>query len=73
MGQLPELMTVAEVAERLRLSDETVHRWARDGRIEYVNVLGVKRFRRAYIEALVAATATTATAVATTTSPESTL
>jgi len=53
MGQLPELMTVAEVAEALRLSDETVHRWAREGRIEHVNVLGVKRFKRAYIESLV--------------------
>ena len=56
MGHIPELMTVAEVAKALRLSDETVHRWARTGRIEYVNVLGVKRFRRAYIEDLAAAT-----------------
>lgn len=53
MGQLPELMTVAEVAEALRLTDETIHRWAREGRLEYVNVLGVKRFHRAYIERLV--------------------
>jgi excisionase family DNA binding protein len=53
MARLPELMTVAEVAEALRLTDETIHRWAREGRIEYVDVLGVKRFKRAYIEALV--------------------
>ena len=53
MGQLPELMTVAEVAEALRLTDETIHRWCREGRIEYVNVLGVKRFRRDYITGLV--------------------
>jgi len=46
-------MTVAEVAKALRLSDETVHRWSREGRIEYVNVLGVKRYRRAYIEGLI--------------------
>lgn len=46
-------MTVAEVAEALRLTDETIHRWAREGRIEYVDVLGVKRFRRSYIEDLV--------------------
>lgn len=45
-------MTVAEVAERLRLSDETVHRWARQGRLKYVDVFGVKRFDRAYIEAI---------------------
>jgi excisionase family DNA binding protein len=54
MAQLPELMTVAEVAEAFRLSDETIHRWAREGRIEYIDVLGLKRFKRAYIEALVA-------------------
>lgn len=53
MAQLPELMTVAEVAEALRLTDETIHRWCRNGRLEYVDVLGVKRFRRDYIEAMV--------------------
>lgn len=53
MAQLPELMTVAEVAEALRLTDETIHRWAREGRLKYVNVLGVKRFHRTYIEAIV--------------------
>lgn len=53
MGQLPELLTVAEVAEALRLTDETIHRWAREGKIEYIDVLGVKRFRRDYIEKLV--------------------
>lgn len=53
MARLPELMTVAEVAEALRLTDETIHRWAREGRIDYVDVLGVKRFKRAYIEGLV--------------------
>ena len=52
---LPELMTVAEVAEVLRLSDETIHRWCRQGRLEFVDVLGVKRFRRAYIEQLAGA------------------
>lgn len=52
MAQFPELMTVAEVAEALRLSDETVHRWSRDGRLDHINVLGVKRFRRSYIESL---------------------
>jgi excisionase family DNA binding protein len=60
MGQLPELMTVAEVAETLRLTDETIHRWAREGRLQYVDVLGVKRFHRSYIEALVRGGRTTA-------------
>ena len=53
MGQLPELMTVPEVAEALRISDETVHRWCREGRLPFVRVLGLKRFRRDEIEALV--------------------
>jgi len=53
MEQLPELMTVAEVAELLRLSDETIHRWTREGRLVYVDVLGVKRFRRDYIQTLI--------------------
>jgi len=46
-------MTVAEVAEALRLSDETVHRWARQGRMEYVDICGVKRFHYTYIARLV--------------------
>lgn len=53
MTQLPELMTVAEVAEALRLTDETVHRWARLGKLPFVDVLGVKRFHREVIEAIV--------------------
>lgn len=53
MGQLPELMTVAEVADVLRLSDETIHRWCRLGRLDYVDVAGVKRFHRAYIESII--------------------
>jgi excisionase family DNA binding protein len=54
MTQVPELLTVAEVASKLRLSDETVHRWARIGKLPYIDVLGVKRFRTADIEAILA-------------------
>ncbi len=54
--QVPDLMTVAEVAEALRLSDETIHRWCRDGRLEYVDVFGLKRFHRSYIQGLLAPT-----------------
>lgn len=52
MTQEPNLLTVAEVAAKLRISDETVHRWCRLRRLEYVDVLGLKRFKRAYIEAI---------------------
>lgn len=53
MEQLPALMTVAEVAERLRISDETLHRWARDGLIPFVALpSGIKRFRREVVEAI---------------------
>ena len=54
MAQLPdeEILTVQEVSALLRLSDETVHRWARDGKLQYLDVLGVKRFRREDIEPL---------------------
>ena len=61
MGQIPALMTVGEVAEALRMSDETVHRWCRQGRLEHTNINGVKRFHRAYIEGLIADGHTAAT------------
>jgi excisionase family DNA binding protein len=48
----PRLLTVAEVAKRLRFSDETIHRKARLGELPYVDVLGQKRFRREVIEAI---------------------
>ena len=49
----PELMTVAEVAEKFRDTDETIHRWCRKGRLPYVPLpSGLKRFRRDDIEAI---------------------
>lgn len=54
MSHLPDLLTVAEVAKVLRVSDETIHRWCREGRLQHVPNLPLKRFRRDYIEALVA-------------------
>lgn len=50
--QVPDLLTVAEVAEIFRLSDETIHRKCRAGQLPFVPVLGVKRFRRDVIEAI---------------------
>lgn len=53
-NDLPELMTVAEAAEALHLADETIHRWVREGRLDYADVLGTKRLFKADIELLVA-------------------
>lgn len=53
MGQVPTLLTPAEVAERLRLTDETIHRWCRDGKLPFIQLPGgIKRFRREDIEAI---------------------
>jgi len=53
MGQLPELLTVPEVAKVARVTDETVHRWARDGKLPFIKMpSGLKRFRREDVEAI---------------------
>lgn len=53
VDQEPDLLTVTEVAKRLRVSQHTVHRWARDGALPYVSLpAGMKRFRREDIEAI---------------------
>jgi excisionase family DNA binding protein len=46
----PELLTVAEVAAAFRVTDETIHRWVRLGKLPFVDVFGRKRFRRGVIE-----------------------
>ena len=52
-GGEPELLTVGEVAERFRVADETIHRWAREGYLPYVPLpTGLKRFRREVIDAI---------------------
>jgi excisionase family DNA binding protein len=51
LSTAPMLLTVAEVAERWRLSDETIHRWCRQGALPYVKMPGgLKRFRLDDIE-----------------------
>ncbi|MDG4784375.1 helix-turn-helix domain-containing protein [Micromonospora sp. WMMD1102] len=53
MTQLPDLLTVAEVAEAARVSDETVHRWAREGKLPHIKLpSGLKRFPRDGVEAM---------------------
>ncbi len=60
MAQFPDLMTVREVARALRVDDETVHRWAREGKLPAIRLPGrVKRFRRAEIAALLGEQTTT--------------
>jgi excisionase family DNA binding protein len=50
------LLTVAEVADRLRMSEETVRRWLRSGRLEGFRIGGTKlgyRIPESAIEAVV--------------------
>lgn len=61
MGQLPDLLAASEVADMFEVTDETIHRWARNGVLPYVTLpSGTKRFRRADIEALLPTAAATA-------------
>jgi len=63
MEQLHELMTVPEVAERLRINPETVRLWARDGRLPVVPLpTRSLRFRRSDIDAILAGQTTAARA-----------
>lgn len=53
--EAPDLLTVPEVAELTRVSDETVHRWCRLGQLPYVSLpSGLKRIRRADVQAFLA-------------------
>lgn len=48
-----ELMTVAEVAQYLRVSQRTVEKLIKDGRLKPVWISGVRRFPREYIDLFV--------------------
>lgn len=57
MGERHELLTAAEVAARLRVTVQSVYRWAKpdeDGKIVLpaVNVGGIVRFRADDVDAL---------------------
>jgi excisionase family DNA binding protein len=54
MGHVPELLTVGEAAQALRVSQETIRIWARTGRLKPVPMpTRIVRFRREDIEAIV--------------------
>lgn len=54
-GQRPELMTSAEVSERLRVSRSTLERWRFEGRAPAPIKLGPRtvRYRRSDVDRLV--------------------
>lgn len=56
----PELLTAKEVGEALGgISDETVNRWARDGKLDHITLpSGQRRFRREVVDAILAGTST---------------
>jgi excisionase family DNA binding protein len=45
-------MTAAEVAKVLRVQTATVHRWARTGELDSIEIGGTRRFRGDYIASL---------------------
>lgn len=48
-----DLLTAPQVAEALQVSDETVRRWAADGRLPSIVLpSGKRRYRRADIDAI---------------------
>ena len=55
----PELLTAKEAGEALGgISDETVNRWARDGKLACITLpSGQRRFRREVIDAILAGNA----------------
>jgi excisionase family DNA binding protein len=54
MPDLPELLTVNEVAALLRVHKNTLYKWIREGSIESLMVGKTIRFRRDDIERLLA-------------------
>lgn len=54
--QVPELLTAGEVGKLLGgVSDETVNRWARQGKLSCITLpSGARRFRRETVDAILA-------------------
>lgn len=55
---VPELMTAGQVGKALGgISDETVNRWAREGKLACITLpSGARRFRRDVVDAILAGT-----------------
>lgn len=62
--EVPELLTAGEVGRLLGgVSDESVNRWAREGKIAHITLpSGARRFRRDVVDAILAGTPATASA-----------
>ena len=58
MEQLPDYLTVKEVATVVRVHPGTVRRWREDGTLPGVRVGGTIRFRRQDVEALLGVVST---------------
>lgn len=56
-----ELLTAKEVADRFRVSIQTVYRWGQDGTLQRVQVGGTIRFRQDDVTNLLAASDTAET------------
>jgi excisionase family DNA binding protein len=55
MGQLPDLLTTREAARELRVDEETIRVWIRDGRLLAITLpSGTYRIRRQVIEDILA-------------------
>lgn len=56
--EVPELLTAGEVGRLLGgISDETVNRWARQGKLRCITLpSGARRFRRETVDAILAGT-----------------
>lgn len=55
MSDPTDLLTSHEVAERCRVSRQTVWRWGNDGTLPIVRLAGSVRFHRSDVEAFIAA------------------
>lgn len=49
---MSKLLTIKDVAEMLQVAEVTVRKWQEQGKITYIKVGGVIRFRPEYIESL---------------------